>query len=206
MFDVIFVDLDDVLADFVGGYCRLTGYDLEVLKARWPKGLWHLGDAISHAFDLNPVMTLDQFWRPLTGNEEFWVNLEPHPWCVNAMTLLGEYTEELHVLSATSHCDSSYTGKVRWLKKHFGPTFDRFMLTPHKHVLARPGALLVDDRPENCERFEWRRTPLGHRLARTGGVSVLFPQHNNVLGAWPDPLRHVESELKRLIATRSSSQ
>jgi hypothetical protein len=56
-------------------------------------------------------------------------------------------------------------GKVHWLQQFFDPRFRRYMLGSHKHLMAKPGVVLIDDSDAKCEKF-----------IEAGGGAILFPQ------------------------------
>lgn len=161
----VFLDMDGVLADFVGGYCKLTGRDREELEERWlteHPGEWMLPKVLG--------CSLEEFWEPINkAGEEFWTGLEPtrHFWdIIDAVEIC--YSGDWFILSSPSRCHSSHSGKVKWLKNMFGSSFDRFMLTPHKELLAGPDRILIDDSDRNCDLFEAK-----------GGRAYVFPTVGN---------------------------
>jgi hypothetical protein len=56
---------------------------------------------------------------------------------------------------------------MRFLHRHFGVKFNKFILTSCKEHLAS-GSVLVDDSDKNIEKWE-----------NNGGVGILFPQYWN---------------------------
>ncbi len=186
----IFIDMDEVIVDFIGAACKLHGTTREVMDSR--RRLW----TIYHA--INPHLTVDQFWDPILElGKEFWINLEPLPWISELMNLIGKYKASWYILSSpSSHCEYSYEGKRIWLQKHFGKSFDRFLLTPHKHLVSKPGTLLIDDRPDNVNRFYYDEQGTG----MTGGQATIFPTtgmrgaYGNALDEWiPKPVEYLET-------------
>jgi 5'(3')-deoxyribonucleotidase len=200
----ILVDLDCVLADFVGGCCAAWGLSTAEVLAHWEPGVYPINAALALAlaaregrplYDVQP-MPDSRFWARLNGNGAFWEGLAPLPWCHELTAEVARTTPDWHVVTAPSWCVTSYDGKVRWLKARLGERFDRFFITPHKYALAGPGTILIEDNEKNCRDFEV--DPLTGRA--TGGRAVLFPAHHNRLhlhGACP--LRVVRPALAQLV-------
>lgn len=193
----VLIDMDEVLVDFVGGACRIHGTSRERMEAErnaGSLGIWDISSPLGYATGLGRAMTLSEFWKPIhDAGETFWRDLQPTPWLGQLVDIVETAfgPESWHVISAPSRLTESYTGKVRWLKSYFGPGFDRFAITPHKHLFARDNRVLVDDRESNCDAF-----------SREGGQSILFPSRGGPLWAYADnPLSFVEYQLKQL--TRS---
>lgn len=154
----ILLDLDDVLADFVGGALRAHG-----LPKRDPRplGAWSLTDPLR--------MTDAEFWKPLhEAGEGFWLGLQPLPWARDLLNFVSSITDDWHIVSSPSNCPSSHTGKIRWLRRFIGPTFNRFVLTGDKHLLAQGDVVLVDDRESTLRLFRSYH-----------GMGCLFPTQGN---------------------------
>lgn len=180
----LFLDMDGVLADFATGLKSAllsAGYDDDVITNQW--SCWNQG--------LPCPIPDEEFWGPVNrGGEEFWERLPRLPWVDDLVALAEDLCgDDWHVLSAPSRCPTSYTGKIRWLHREFGRTFDRFLLTPHKYLFAKvPGAVLVDDRDKNV-----------HDFLRAGGRAVLFPQEWNAAAEHSrDPMNYVREQLKEV--------
>lgn len=188
----IIVDMDELLADFVGGAAKLHGITLSQLHDKWPIGTWDMSKAVGLAKELPHAMSLDEFWHPINCNATFWERLKQHSWAYELMNLVYTYAKDSNdwlIVSSPARCESSHVGKIRWLRRFFNnPTFDRFCLTPHKEYFAMKDAVLIDDRESNCEEFR-----------RHGGQAILFPAYNN--GLYTErhsPLTHVKSNLKAM--------
>lgn len=157
----IFLDLDEVLADFVGGALKLWDLPREQFLQRQELGTWDMTIGLG--------VTHEEFWREITVvGELFWSRLDQTPWFDKLMRLVEPH--EWYVVSSPSRCPSSHYGKSHWLKRQFGQQFDRFFLSPHKHLLAGPGRLLIDDNEQNCKRWY-----------DAGGTAILFPMWGNRL-------------------------
>lgn len=173
----IFLDIDGVLADFVGGVCQLYGRNRsDVIQAMEPGNWDGLPDALG--------TTEDEMWRRIdSAGSDFWAGLPLLPW---ARTLAKECEAIADVYLATtpSRYPGSLSGKLRWIKA-FGTHERRYVMTPHKHLLAGPKRLLIDDKDRNVKEF-WD----------AGGQAVLFPSKwNSVHELAGDPLQYVLNHL-----------
>jgi len=176
----ILIDMDQVLVDFTGGVCRMYGICAERLDYhRETKREWEILKPLEATLRENGKIAhhkpygLNQFWADIHAEgQNFWTSLEPLPHFTELLDLVTNHpiTEEWHVASSPSRESSSYSGKVAWLKSKLGNDFDRFVLTPHKHLFAGAGRLLIDDRPSNLTKF-----------CDKGGIGILFPSEGSVL-------------------------
>lgn len=186
---VILLDADGVLFDFDTGSARVHGVRPKMLQDHRTPGVWDTKEPLGTLVLGRPFST-EEFWRPITSQkEEFWENLDPLPWWKELIQLVEKYTTNWHIVSAPSRCPTSYNGKVRAFKRLFGQDFDRFLLTPHKELLARPNSLLIDDRESNVEKF-----------VLAGGLGLTFASLGNSLHAFrDDPISHLSDSLRSLL-------
>lgn len=180
----IFLDMDGVLTDFVRAVLHLHGQ---------PDALnnWPLGER-----DIPKVLNLSrtQYWKLIDAQGgDFWASLEPFPWFMALVELVREFAP-MTILTSASLSPSSLEGKVRWMCQHFpkekGRQFNDYLISPHKHLLARSQRVLIDDSGANVDAF---------RLA--GGQAILFPQPWNSNYAITDPLEYVRAELLSMSQT-----
>jgi hypothetical protein len=155
-------DLDELFADFTGGALALHGLTRDQMEAGRTPGHWNFIETLG--------MSPTEFWKPITASgETFWSSLCPLPWFSDllhfALDIAGN---DWYIITTPSMDPGSYSGKVKWMKEMFGSNFNRFLLTPHKHLLAQPGFTLIDDREETCQKFK-----------RHGGSAVTFPSMGN---------------------------
>jgi 5'(3')-deoxyribonucleotidase len=195
----ILLDMDDVLVDFVGGAAALWGLTTAELLPHWDLGVWDcvppLGRALHARECTHPDgMGMTEFWRRLDANPYFWDNLRPLPWCDSMLAVVASFTGDWYIVSSPSESPSSWSGKVRWLKNYFGEEFNRFVLTRHKHLLAGPGVVLIDDRESNVLEFTTDRDG-----RPTGGEGVVFPKYHNRNHPYSgDPVRYVRTVLENI--------
>lgn len=175
-----FVDLDGVLANFVGGAAA-----------------WH---GLPNPYEINPHaeaydcwdlmgLTEDEFWAPL--GEEFWVNLEPLPDAGEILYHAENRFGRENVCFLTSPCKAHSrcaSGKVQWIQKHYPEYARRFLIGPPKYFCAHENAVLIDDYDVNCQKF-----------ADHGGHAVLVPRPWNALRRIKDAQAHVDAELIAIV-------
>ena len=172
--------MDGVLADFIGGACRVHGRDSQAVLQGWPRGEAHVDAVLG--------MTLDVFWRRIDAEgTAFWEGLAPYPWFGGLLGWLESTGLPWHICSSPSRSPASAAGKMAWLYQHVHPRMRDFALTPRKELLARPGVVLIDDNERFVSRFK-----------AAGGEALLFPQPWNHLGAVADPV----GRLRRRLVTR----
>lgn len=156
MQNVILLDMDGVLVDWVGGVCRLYGLDQEELESNWGED-WGICSAVG--------VSEEELWEGIDAEgPAFWYDLEALPW---AEALFAECSSRAptYILSSPSRSPHSAAGKVEWMHRHLGYPFRDFLLGPCKELCARLGSILIDDRPRNVERFR-----------ANGGDAILFPR------------------------------
>lgn len=152
---MILLDMDGVIADFAGASCKLHGqppvYDCWNYFEKW---------GISE----------DEFWAPINAaGRDFWANLDDCPGADELIAEVSRIDPEFHICTKPSHDPMCMAGKLDWIKRKFGSQFRRYIFTPNKSLLSRPGRMLVDDSDENIT--EW---------AGGGGDYALVPQPWNM--------------------------
>lgn len=159
----ILLDMDQILVDFIGGAIQIHGISRQKLESCWPAGQYSIIEPMG--------LTQDEFWRPINeAGDLFWLGLETLPWINDLLHLVDSLTDDWYIVSTPSLHHTSYSGKARWLKRFFGQSFNRFIFTFHKGVLACSNALLIDDCEETVEQF-----------IIAGGSALVFPGRTNKL-------------------------
>ncbi len=180
----ILLDLDGVLADWVGSVAPLFDFDREQLVGAWPPGTYDIAEVLD--------VSANELWRRVDKvGAAFWSGLEPLPWCAELLELCQALAPTT-ILTSPSHDPSAAAGKTAWLQAQFGSDFRDYLIGPDKPACAHPGALLIDDRDTGCDAF-----------VQAGGQAVVFPQPWN--SAWTrsaesgaDPLAFVREQLDGL--------
>jgi len=142
--------MDGVIVDFNKGVSDKFGVDVT--------------DADTRALHKLIGVSSTLFWKTLNESSTWWAELEPYPWLEELVDLI-EKRGSWYLCTAAASLAALH-GRVRWIKRIFGSQFDRFVFTRHKHLLARPHTLLIDDTPKQVEDFS----------SEEGARAVLFPQ------------------------------
>ena len=107
-------------------------------------------------------------WRRIDeAGPRFWSGLSPTPWA-DELVSLARAAGSCAIATSPSASPDSTAGKLRWMQQRFGKRFRDFVITPHKHLLAGPGRLLIDDSPKHIDAFR-----------AAGGEALLFPTWEN---------------------------
>lgn len=164
-YEHVLIDLDGVLADFVGG--ALAVHNKPELAESWPRGVWDIAKLIG--------VSTSELWSKIDETEAktgFWSELDPYPWLEE---LLGIVTQggsvPFTIATSPSSDPACAASKVRWMRKHLGSQFKDYLIGSAKHLMARPGTILLDDYDRNVDAFR-----------QAGGQAILFPQPWNT--AW----------------------
>ncbi len=164
MIERIYLDLDGVLADFVGAMCkahkRTSPYPERKGEMELSK-LWGISDS--------------EFWAPSRG-EGFWLAMEKLPRADEivgrAVTRVGS-VNRVYIATSPSADRYSRSGKHGWVERWFPALKSRVVIIKDKWMLARPGRMLVDDTPKHVD--SWRSPPDGSE----GGTAIWCPSEWN---------------------------
>lgn len=163
----IFLDVDGVLADWVGACAGLFGRDPATLD-------WSQSSDMAVALGVST----NTMWRRIDGvGPSFWAGLDPYPWTMELWERARDVAPTV-LLTSPSHHPSSLDGKLRWMNRVLGggKPFRDFLVGPRKEFCASPGSLLIDDRASMCRLFR-----------EHGGEAVVFPRPWNVDDDATDP-------------------
>jgi 5'(3')-deoxyribonucleotidase len=158
----IFLDMDEVVVDFTGAALRLFP-EFGITKVTQ----WDMPGQLG--------ISSVEFWRRIDEVEDFWECLQPYPHAQDMYEALWKIAP-VTFASSPSGSARAAAGKINWLNNHFGPGIHNFMLGQDKHLLAKPGHLLIDDREENVTLFR-----------KHGGEAVLYPQ------VWNSNAEHIDN-------------
>lgn len=149
---MIFLDMDGVLVDFVGGVERLFGKKC---------GKWRGKGCLHEVLDV-PLESLISKIKTAEGS--FWLNLEPLPVGRRIINCLNKRNLTPVILSSPTNFPESIRYKIRWLKCHY-PNLKKHIWTDHKSYVSGAGRILIDDMDHNCISWE-----------SAGGISICVPQ------------------------------
>lgn len=163
---VILVDLDGVLVDFVGGALAVLGKSVRerrAILATWPRGVERLYDVLG--------MDVDEFWEEIrVRGPRFWQGLSAYPWAFHFLDRLELYGRVV-ICTTPSKDPASAQGKLLWIKNNLGGGWYDYVLTRDKSLLANERTILIDDFTSNVEAFR----------AAGGKAAYLFTQPWNAV-------------------------
>lgn len=193
----ILLDLDEVLADFIGGACRVWRIGKREVLAQWDPGRWDIIPPLHRALvqaGKRPASSLEmapeEFWSRINEEDDFWDTLSPTLYWYSVLHLVRSITDDWYIVSNPSLSADCHRGKAKWLKYYLGSKFDKFCLTSHKHLFAGPYTVLIDDNDSNVERF-----------IEAGGLGIVYPAHHNSRHEFKgDPIVYLSQQLDILVA------
>jgi len=153
----VLLDIDGVLADFIGGLIKRFGApaDWDVPRQR--------SEVASELLGITDDVWINRL------DVSFWENLDTLPWAYSLVEQLLRQDYNLYLVTSAGYAgpyfEAAVVGKQRWVLRHFGEQMCRnTVFAFNKNCLATPGNILVDDRESVCCAF-----------ANRGGAVVLFP-------------------------------
>lgn len=152
-FDLIYIDIDGVLADFVGAV-------LSMHKS-------YSYDEITQP-DMAAILKIspDKFWAQIDmWGGAFWENLQLLPNAKALVEKCRELANHVCFLTSPSLDVNSRLGKIRWVENHFGRVDVCFSSTGKQHYAVGPRTLLLDDFDKNVDGFR-----------AAGGFALLAPR------------------------------
>lgn len=187
----VYLDVDNVLADWTGGVHRALGIDYDYHQwpyTKGPKG-WHWHDEIRYSFSqVNGICDMN-----------FWANLR---WTEDGRDILRvilDYVEPKDIVLLTTPMPHimSASGKIAWMYKNL-PTYVRQMLICPGHKADSglplvPDSVLIDDSSHNVR--DWREA---------GGRAILVPRWwNECYMCAEDSVEWVRQEMAGLMLERA---
>ncbi len=156
---IIYLDLDGVICNMIGGVAKLFNRNYTELIRSWTPGVYQIENILG--------ISRNEFYSALEGNEDFWSNLEPFPYMMD----LYEHCLKIaptFLLTKPTLDPASLSGKLKWIHKHFGNNFDNYIMTRYKFHCAAKDRVLVDDYDKNIVEFREKN-----------GNGILFPTITN---------------------------
>lgn len=152
MIDRIFIDMDGVIADFVSPSLKAAAIPLSHDECL----CWDY---------FSGFMTEIEFWTAIDSVDGFWDSLVPYSWAHDLVEMCNRIAP-VYFCSAPAWHKSCAGAKVHWLRERgfLKGRADHFILTPHKHLLANSGTVLIDDGQHNIDAFR-----------SAGGHAITFP-------------------------------
>lgn len=177
---VFLVDMDGVLANF-DGWLFDRSNQFPSLNVTYEKR--------DHYFLTDNVDKADAAkMRELVNTSHIFAQLDPLPGAIAGLWALAEEADVwicTRPLEANPWCRDE---KGQWLRKHFGPEFEKRMILTSDKSLVR-GAVLLDDHPKIPEilRAEWAPVVYTQPFNRSGPLGFgAYPHYT-----WDQPLENL---------------
>lgn len=144
----VLLDVDGVLADFVGEFLINVEMVTGRVYTRWDVTDWDIGRALK----LSPEEEEECYRHARSSG--WWSRLQVLPGAVEGVRQLREVAEVTAVTAVIGPriSETAAHERVKWLQKHFGFATDDIILTTKKHVVQ--GDFFVDDHVENVRRWQ----------------------------------------------------
>jgi len=173
-FEVVFLDMDGVLCNFIAAAHAVHGRDY--VHEEYPRGCWEIAEHWG--------VTVDHFWDGIDQHPTFWNDLHAYPWMDELIGLARKYGETVKLLTSPSRSPHCFSGKRAWCDANV-PRDIELIICKSKHLLATPNRLLIDDGDHNVEPWLY-----------TGSPALLFPQPWNAGYVYRnDPMKYVREWL-----------
>ena len=161
----VFLDMDGVLVDFVGGLHRALGVSFDPKNYPYPASKYDMFEDLCARSD--GKVNMSNLYRACDA-AEFWANLEWDPVgnqiLATIADVLGDMKDVIICTSPMTNPDA-WKGKIQWLNKNAPEIKNISITTASKHLYAKPGHVLIDDKDSNIDQF-----------VEHGGAGFLVPQ------------------------------
>jgi 5'(3')-deoxyribonucleotidase len=153
-----YIDMDGVLTDLIKAICARHNVPNPYLYSTDYIGIWDTACVLG--------MSNTQFWS-VTESHEFWANLPKTPWAdeIISRAVKSYGWDRMRICSSPALSHWSWSGKAAWIRKWY-PKLSRKMrlMTDSKFELAKPGRMLLDDKPSAV--YDW---------VGAGGCGIVIP-------------------------------
>lgn len=181
---ICFIDMDGVVADFVGAACKAHNRS------------WPYDDPKNRGkFEIEPAwgITPKEFWAPIDAlGVDFWLNLEKTPEAdkIISRAISAYGVHNICMLTSPSDDPGCVPGKRGWMRKHYPNLAKSMLFGSAKQFLSGPKRVLIDDRDKNIDDF-----------IAYGGTGILVPRPWNIGHVYVNPLvsvfRGIEESVRR---------
>ena len=159
----IFLDLDGILVNFIGGVHKRLGIPYNPTKYPYARGKYQILEDIAYKSD--GELTKDDVYKACDCHC-FWESLE---WDINGKRILDvalRTGSKIYVCTAPMLRPDAWSGKAKWVQRHLGGKVQGLIVTSApKSLLARSNHVLIDDKDTNVSEF-----------IAEGGFAYLVPQ------------------------------
>ena len=170
-----YLDMDGVISNFTAQAWPLFTKGKKYEDHEWQK--W--GQKMEDELGIPPY----RFWPTIDrAGTIFWANMPKWEWTDELIKMLGP--KNICICTSPSRQPECVFGKRMWLVNN-GYANLSYAIIKHKHLMARPGRILIDDTPKKVDK--WRAA---------GGDAILFPQPWNENYAITDRVGYVREQIE----------
>lgn len=150
-----FIDMDGVLADFLGDAFRLHNH-----SNPYNSGLVGEVDLVTYL----GLRDRDQFFKDM--DFEFWANLPTTAYCHDIISAIYSKIDrrDTAILSSPAKHPNCIAGKLEWINRHVPFYSNRYVFAHNKYFCAGEHKMLIDDFERNVVEF-----------IEAGGEAFLLP-------------------------------
>lgn len=191
---VVLLDCDGVLADFVG--CLLSWVAARTGKEFPPSMIqtWDPFESLSHELDVKTLRGQFEQWMVMPG---VCSGIAPLREALDGIALIRA-AAEIYVVTAPWVPSPTWAyERTAWLRKWFSIDSDHVLHTSAKHLIS--GDVFVDDKAENVRR--WR--DVQQQQQPRGGIALLWDTPRAVRDAHAEGLLRVRSWHALAVTVRS---
>jgi hypothetical protein len=143
----LLIDLDGVLTNWEKAAAKICGVDYEDQKIR---------DELKNGKRIEDFVGGDKKMWPMIDKkgEDWWADLEKFSWTDNLIKLIKKEDKDFTVLTSPANNPFCASGKIKWMRKHFGEDFKDFLIGKKKYLCASSNSLLIDDTEKKCKEFK----------------------------------------------------
>lgn len=157
--------MDGVLVDFIGGVHRALDLPWDPANYRYTPGVYDCFEEIVRG---NPdkLKSVAPIYKT-TDLRDFWANLAWETYGKKYLEVAKRFKVPIYTCTKPMMRPEAWAGKVDWLQKHIrsNDIAGTIITSGPKHMLAKPGVVLIDDKDGNVDEFR-----------AAGGQAYLIPQ------------------------------
>jgi len=153
------LDMDGVIADFIGGVFKIMK-ERKIIKENVTKDMWT-------EFNAHGNLGITDFqWQTLfkeiSYDSFFWSKLDKEPHFDDLIKVINDFDIDYDIVTDAPSIYAEH-GKKMWLIKH--NIYNNMYAEKNKYKYACPYSVLIDDKPQNCDLF-----------IKHGGRAILYAQ------------------------------
>ncbi len=153
----VLVDVDGVLADFVGGVCARVNETI-------PKIVHQFKPTDFKEWDIGKL--LPSYWKGIVSKPGFCYNLEPYPDAKEGMKALLDSGAKIVVVTSPWHSETWISERIEWLALHMKISRQDVIFAEGKHKALIKGDFLIEDSLENAQAWNRNQSGYAHLVNR----------------------------------------